>query len=179
MKNPTARLILTILCLLLVAYFAAGYAIEQGLSFKQLTSNMIDVDSVDNINIDGSDFTLIAKLFSLGANGMIGGLALLICFVELGTATAAALGAAAILRFAVYRNISYVSPAECTRAKYLFGGIALLSLLISLIVTRGYLFLYTLFVHLIPFGAFMVMFLLHLIKLSKNDPPVPDYSQMQ
>ena len=70
MSRPgIARIIVFSVILILLAFFSVGYTYETfNTSLKQ---QFIDVDDINNINIDGSDFTLGFRILGTGINSFL------------------------------------------------------------------------------------------------------------
>jgi hypothetical protein len=179
MRSKNTRLILLAAGLLGLAYFAAGYAIEIGSALKKLAAEQKALRNIDDLNIDGSDFSWFGTILAGAASGVNKSFTTAVAGVYLVTATIVALGIGAVVRFAAYRNRQWIEPEECKTALYIFGGTGLLSLFVSLIATGGCGALFTVAVHAFPFGAFFALVMLYLIKLSQSEPEMQDFTQMQ
>lgn len=174
MSKQNIRLIFIACGLLVLVYFAAGYSIEIGKTFASLSDQKIDVSQVDNIMIDGSDFSPFMKLLGLGTNGLLSGVGMVVAVCETVVSVIVSAVLAVILRFAVYRKQTAIEPEEYKKANYLFCGAMIVSLLIGLIGSGGHGLLFILLLHLLPFGGFYAILLLHLHQLSKVRPaPAP------
>ena len=68
-KEGKTRIIAFIIISIILSYFAIGYVYE--LYQSDINSVMVNTDEIKDINIDGSDFTPVFKLFGGGLNGFI------------------------------------------------------------------------------------------------------------
>lgn len=63
------RTVIIISILIILAYFATGYTYE--LYRLNIDSAAVDVETIDEINIDGSDFTPVFKLLGYSVNSFV------------------------------------------------------------------------------------------------------------
>ena len=128
-KAGTARIIVLAVILIVLSYWAAGsaYGIYTAGKIEQLTNS-------GEVTIDGADFTPILDLAGYGANSFIGfltsvayGIVIAILSIIL-TIT---------FRLIAIRNDSVISTLEKRATKWIFISILALSVIISLVITRG------------------------------------------
>ena len=132
MSRPgIARIIVFSVILILLAYFSVGYTYETfNTSLKQ---QFIDVDDINNINIDGSDFTPGFRILGTGINSFL-------ALMTFGTYAIVILVVSAIFivpfRFIGLRKNSIVTDTEKKITKAVFAGAVAISIIVSLIITR-------------------------------------------
>ena len=101
-----------------------------------MTNMMVDTDDIDNVNIDGSDFTPIIRLLGYGANGL--SVLLYFFFVILYVLIIVVLSIipTLLLRYVGLRKKYIVTEDEYNFTKYLYYIAIGISLVISLMLTR-------------------------------------------
>lgn len=131
-KTAKARIIIFIIILLVLSYFSVGYTYEV---FNVSVENyFIDADNINNINIDGADFTPMFRIMGYGMNTFLG-------FLMYGL-FAVIIGIVSIIfiipfRFIGLRKQTKITILEKKITLWSFGGIVLLSVCLALILTKG------------------------------------------
>ena len=161
MSRPgIARIIVFSVILILLAYFSAGYTYETfNTSLKQ---QFIDVDDINNINIDSSDFTPGFRILGTGFNSFL-------ALLTFGTYAIVILVVSAIFivpfRFIGLRKNSIVTDMEKKTTKAVFAGAVAISIIVSLIITRMTmiipLMIYTAMWAVMAFCIYVLAIMLH------------------
>ncbi len=126
-----ARIIIFATITIVLAYFASGYTYE--LYELDIKNHLADMSSAENAVIDGSDFTLVFKLFGYGANGLI--------MTAISGVYAFVITIVSLILLLPFRAVGLnkkrmIGENECRIMKKIFIGVALLSLIIGGIITR-------------------------------------------
>ena len=138
-KGGKIRLCVFMALLLWCIYLGAGYSysLEGEASLSQhMTNMMVDTDDIDNVNIDGSDFTPIFRLLGYGANGLLALTYFLFIILFVFIIVVLSIIPTLVLRFVGLRKRYIVTEDEYNFTKYLYFIAMGISLVISLILTR-------------------------------------------
>ena len=143
-----------VLLLAFVLIYVAAFAIEQQ-----------QIQPVDNLNVDGSDFSPIANLFVAGANGLL-------LFVECLVTGAVMLVFSLILlvpwRIIAIKKDSEIAKCELNMSLIILAGFAAAALIIGLIISRFTLLTVILFLEFIPTVIYLLLCVLPLYLAGKR-----------
>ena len=143
-----------VLLLAFVLIYVAAFAIEQQ-----------QIQPVDNLNVDGSDFSPIAYLFVAGANGLL-------LFVECLVTGAVMLVFSLILlvpwRIIAIKKDSEIAKCELNMSLIILAGFAAAALIIGLIISRFTLLTVILFLEFIPTVIYLLLCVLPLYLAGKR-----------
>ncbi len=120
-----------VIILLILAYFSAGYAFS--LYSSGANAHIIDTEGM-NVNIDGSDFTPLFRLFGDGINSLFG---FLMCGIYAIVMVILSLLLILPLRLIGVRKTTVLSAMEYRISKCILPVVSVLSVIIGLILTRG------------------------------------------
>ena len=146
--------------LIILAYFSVGYTYE--IYNVNAEDFLIDTNNIENVNIDGSDFTPIFKMFGIGFNSIwIGITCVLYAFIVLIVSLLLVIP----LRFVGIKKDTKITELEQMLSKWLFGGIIFWSVVVGLILTRG-----TVLVPLLIYTAIwsIVVWLIYIRRICRN-----------
>ena len=138
-KGGKIRLCVFMALLIWCIYLGAGYSysLEGKDSMSQhLSNSMVDVDDVDNMYIDGSDFTPIVRLMGYGVNGLLSLLYIFFIFLFVFIIVVLSIIPTLVLRFVGLRKKYIVTEDEYIFTKYLYFIAMGISLVLSLILTK-------------------------------------------
>lgn len=130
--NAKIRTAVYIVILLILAYFSVGYS--YGAYRAKMPDSFVDTNNINNVIVDGSDFTPFVNLAGEGINGLMAfvtsGIYIVIIFVV-------SLVLVIPFRLIALRKDSEVSKQEADITKCSFIAVSVLSLLLGLILTKG------------------------------------------
>ena len=138
-KGGKIRLCFFMALLLWCIYLGAGFSssLEGQDSLSQYVKNrMVDTDDINNVSIDGSDFTPIFRLLGYGANGALALLYFFFIILFVLIIVVLSIIPTLVLRYAGLRKKYIVTEDEYNFTKYLYFIAIGISLVISLILTR-------------------------------------------
>lgn len=143
-----------VLLLALVLIYVGAFANEQQ-----------QIQPVDNLNVDGSDFSPIANLFVAGANGLL-------LFVECLVTGAVMLVFSLILlvpwRCIAIKKDSEIAKCELNMSLIILAGFAAAALIIGLIISQFTLLTVILFLEFIPTVIYLLLCVLPLYLAGKR-----------
>ena len=138
-KAGKIRLILFVCVLIWCIYWGAGFSYEitrgGGLN-KGLLGNMVNTSDIDDIYVDGSDFTWAVRLMGYAANGAILVVFVILMILFMVLITVATIIPIVLLRLLGLNKKYAVTEEEYKLTKYIYLTAIGLSLVISLILTR-------------------------------------------
>lgn len=138
-KVAKIRLIIFIALLIYCTYLGAGYSYElegRDSISSHVHNSMVDTSDIDDVYIDGSDFTPVVRLLGYGVNGFLSLVYFLAMLGIMILIVVLSLVPTLLLRFVGIRKRHIVTEDEYKFTKYLyFIGIGI-SLVLSLILTR-------------------------------------------
>jgi hypothetical protein len=138
-KPGKVRLILFFLVLIWCIYWGAGFSYEisrGGGTFSGLSGNMVDTSSIDNVNIDGGDFTWAVRLLGWATNGAIMIVIVILMLLFMVLETVATIIPVVLLRIFGLNKKYEVTDGEYKLTKYIYLIAICLSLVLGLILTR-------------------------------------------
>ncbi|MCR5322450.1 MAG: hypothetical protein K6E85_04155 [Lachnospiraceae bacterium] len=138
-KGGKIRLCVFMALLLWCIYLGAGFfsSLEGQDPLSQYVMNrMVDTDDIDNVSIDGSDFTLIFRLLGYGANGLLSLLYLFFIILFALIIVVLSIIPTLVLKSVGLRKKYIVYEDEYNFTKCLYFIAIGISLVISLILTR-------------------------------------------
>ena len=134
-KVVKIRLIIFIVLLIYCTYLGAGYSYELE-GRDSISSHVHNSSDIDDVYIDGSDFTPVVRLLGYGVNGFLSLVYFLAMLGIMILIVVLSLVPTLLLRFVGIRKRHIVTEDEYKFTKYLyFIGIGI-SLVFSLILTR-------------------------------------------
>ena len=138
-KGGKIRLCVFMALLLWCIYLGAGYSYSlegQDSMSQHVSHNMVDTDDINNVSIDGSDFTPIIRLLGYGANGLLTLLYFFFIILFILIIVVLSIIPTLVLRYVGLRKKYIVTEDEYNFTKYLYFIAMGISLVISLILTR-------------------------------------------
>ena len=161
-KASKIRIILFI-CLIAWAMFCFLAYMQDLNNGSGLTDNYINPSSVDNVYVDGGDFTWAVRLMGMAANGMITFVYFVLLIILIVVETILVTVPVMLLRFIGLRKkyIDTVSEEEYKLTKYIYLFAIGLSVILGLIIAR--------FMAIIPMflldGAWILLLLIYVLGL--------------
>ena len=128
------RIFLFVLILAWCAYCSIAYSIET--NFGNNSATYVDTSSIDNIVVDGSDFTWAVLLMGHAVNGMISLLIIFLFCALLVAESILTLIPVLLLRFIGIRKTTEIINEEYQLSKYIYYIAIALSMIIGLILNR-------------------------------------------
>ena len=138
-KDGKIRLGFFIVLLLWCIYLGAGYSYSlegQDSMSQHVINSMVNTDEINNVSIDGSDFTPIMRLLGFGANGLLTLQYLVFAIIFVIVIVVLSIIPTLVLTFVGLRKTNVVTEDEYIFTKYLYFIAMGTSLVISLILTR-------------------------------------------
>lgn len=138
-KAGKIRLLLFVIVLIWCVYWGAGFSYEisrGGGAFHGLSGSMVDTSDIDDVYIDGSDFTWGVRLLGHAANGAILIVIVLLMLLFMVLVAVATVIPVALLRIFGLKKKYVVTEEEYKLTKYIYLTAIGLSLVLSLILTR-------------------------------------------
>ncbi|WP_026835160.1 hypothetical protein [Eubacterium xylanophilum] len=136
-KEGIIRIIVITIIFIIFSYFSVGYTYDIFNSgVEQLRELHTDADSINNINIDGTDFTPVFRLMGFGVNGFLDIIEIMIYCIFAFIIMMVSLILSILLRFIGLKKAKIVSEKEKIATKWIFLGFIIVSILTGLILTR-------------------------------------------
>lgn len=138
-KDAKIRLCVFMALMIWCIYLGAGYSYEmEGRdSFsKHISESTVDIDEIDDVYVDGSDFTPVMRLLGTGANGLLAFLYIFMEIVIMLVIAVMSLIPTLVLRFVGLRKKYKVTEDEYKFTKYIYLIAIGISLLLSFILTK-------------------------------------------
>ena len=136
-KNTIIRLAVLTVILIIFSYFSVGYTYEIFISgLKKMRELHIDTDSINDINIDGSDFTLFFRLMGAGTNALLGFLELFFYCLYAVIILIVSLIFSIPFKHIALKKVEIISEEEKTITKRIFIGFIVISILTGLFLTH-------------------------------------------
>jgi len=125
------RIAILVVILLGLSYFSVGYAYE--IFVSSVKEYFIDTNNINDINIDGADFTMIFRLMGAGLNSI---LSLFLYGIYAVVVFLASLILVIPFRLIGLRKSTELTALEISITKWVFIVGIILSLIVGVIITR-------------------------------------------
>ena len=136
-KEGIIRCIILAVILVAFAYLSVGYTYEIARDKGAFDEMKVDVDDIDSVNIDGSDFTPIFQIMGAGVNGMMDLASFLVDCIYAMVILVVSLIASVLLRCIGLRKKKHcVCEKEKIITKWMYFGVIGASILLGLILAR-------------------------------------------
>ena len=136
-KDGISRIVVLVIILIIFSYFSIGYTYDiYNSGIKQMRELHINTNDINNISIDGSDFTWMFRLLGIGSNALLSLVEFGIYCIYAIIITIVSLILSILFRCIGLKKASFISGVEKAISKWLFGGFIIVSVITGLILTR-------------------------------------------